>query len=265
MKAIILSAGQGRRLMPLTESIPKCCLRLQGKSMLEWQVDTLAATGLEEVVVVTGFGSAVVENVISRIRGIPVRTLFNPFYSLSDNLGTCWLARGEMNAPFVLINGDTLFEPAVIRRLLAGGHAQPITLVTDRKNRYDEDDMKIIADRGRLLRVGKRLEAAQVNGESIGMMLFSQTGADAFVRRVEQLMCGVDGLTRWYLSAIDDLAQAGQVGTCSIHGLSWCEVDNLADLEHAGTVVGTWQRKDSATDTHRLPANFTGSDGLSRD
>jgi choline kinase len=264
MKAIILSAGQGRRLMPLTESIPKCCLRLEGKSMLEWQIDTLAATGVEEVVVVTGFGSAVVENVISRIRGIPVRTLFNPFYSLSDNLGTCWLARGEMNAPFVLINGDTLFELAVIKRLLDGDHAQPITLVADRKNRYDEDDMKIIADGERLLHVGKRLDTAQVNGESIGMMLFSQTGADAFVRRVEQLMSGVDGLTRWYLSAIDDLAQAGQVGICSIHGLSWCEVDNLADLEHAGNVVQTWRSKMSTADTCRLQAKSTRPNGLRR-
>jgi len=171
MKAIILSAGQGRRLMPLTESIPKCCLRLEGKSMLEWQIDTLAATGVEEVVVVTGFGHDAVENVIRRVRGIPVRTLYNPFYSLSDNLGTCWLARGEMDAPFVLINGDTLFELAVIDRLLKGHRPYSITLASDRKARYDEDDMKIIADGDRLLRVGKRLDLARVNGESIGMMV----------------------------------------------------------------------------------------------
>ena len=242
MKAIILSAGQGRRLMPLTESMPKCCLQLDGRSMLEWQIDSLAATGVNEVVVVTGFGHHVVDNVVSRIEDVAVRTLYNPFYALSDNLGTCWLARGEMSKPFLLINGDTLFEPAVLERLLKSDSIHPITLATDRKDQYDDDDMKIIAFDDRLQRVGKKLDLTRVNGESIGMMVFNQAGADAFVSKVETLMSGPDGLARWYLSAIDELARAGEVGICSIHGLGWCEVDDLEDLEHAETVVAAWRR-----------------------
>ena len=243
MKAIILAAGQGRRLMPLTESIPKCCLRVEGKAMLEWQIDALAANDIEEVVVVTGFGNHVVEDVASRIDKIPLRTLYNPFYSLSDNLGTCWLARHEMTGPFVLLNGDTLFEPALLRYLLGQASEFPITLATDRKEQYDEDDMKIIAAQERLLRVGKRLTQQHVNGESIGMMVFSEAGAAAFVRQVEKLMSGPEGLARWFLSAIDDLAQEGLVGICSIHGFSWCEVDDLDDLRDAGEVVRGWLRQ----------------------
>lgn len=248
MKAIILSAGQGRRLMPLTESMPKCCLQLDGKSLLEWQIEALAANGIKEVVVVTGFGHQVVENVVSRIQGISVRTLYNPFYALSDNLGTCWVARSEMSKPFLLINGDTLFEPAVMGRLLNSNGVYPITLATDRKSQYDDDDMKIIAESDRLLQVGKKLEMDQVNGESIGMMIFNQAGADAFVNKVEHLMGGPDGLARWYLSAIDELARAGQVGICSIHGHGWCEVDDLDDLEHAETAVISWRRQASDSD-----------------
>lgn len=249
MKAIILSAGQGRRLMPLTESMPKCCLQLDGKSLLEWQIEALAANGIKEVVVVTGFGHHVVENVVSRIQGISVRTLYNPFYALSDNLGTCWVARSEMSRPFLLINGDTLFEPVVMGRLLNSTGVYPITLATDRKNQYDDDDMKIIAESDRLLRVGKKLEMDQVNGESIGMMIFNQAGADAFVNKVEQLMGGPDGLARWYLSAIDELARVGQVGICSIQGHGWCEVDDLDDLEHAETAIISWRRQASDADT----------------
>jgi choline kinase len=243
VKAIILGAGQGRRLMPLTERMPKCCLQLDGKSMLEWQVEALAANQVEEVVVVTGFARHMVEHVVSNIRGIPVRTLYNPFYAMSDNLGTCWVVRSEMNGPFLLINGDTLFEHALLKRLLGKRKTYPITLAADRKESYDEDDMKIIARGDQLLRVGKRLEPEQVNGESIGMMVFNQVGAEIFVRQVEQLMGGPDGLARWYLSAIDELAQKGQVGICSINGLSWCEVDDLDDLAHAAKVVGGWQKE----------------------
>ena len=240
MKAIILSAGQGRRLMPLTEVTPKCCLQPGGVSILEWQITQLAVTGIDEVVVVTGFGHDFVEDVIEGIEGIKVRTLFNPFFRLSDNLGTCWVARGEMDEPFVLINGDTLFEAAVLQHLLTDADHYPITLATDQKISYDSDDMKIWSERDRLCRVGKTLDLSHVNGESIGMMVFSRTGAEVFTRKVEDLMRMGDGLKRWYLSAIDELAQTGVVGVSSIHGLSWCEVDDPVDLAHAEQVVRTW-------------------------
>ncbi len=100
--------------------------------------------------------------------------------------------------------------------------------------------MKIQASGTRLQRVGKRLSAEMVNGESIGMMVFDEAGADAFVQRVERLMAGPDGLARWYLSAIDELAREGQVGIASIHGLGWCEVDDLDDLAHAERAVQSW-------------------------
>jgi choline kinase len=243
VKAIILSAGQGRRLMPLTESTPKCCLMLQDKTLLEHQVESLVANGVDEIVVVTGFGHQLVENVVGRIRGVSIRTLFNPFYALSDNLGTCWVARNEMKKPFLLVNGDTLFERSTLARLLSGEPYYPITLATDQKRRYDDDDMKISADGEQLKRVGKKLDMNIVNGESIGMMVFNQSGAEAFVKKIESLMTTSDGLARWYLSAIDELAGTGIVGIKSIQDLGWCEVDDLADLTNAEKMLRNWQGK----------------------
>jgi len=243
MKAIILSAGQGRRLMPLTANTPKCCLMLAGRTLLEHQVESLVANGIDEIVVVTGFGHRLVDQVVSKIRGASIRTLYNPFYALSDNLGTSWVARHEMNGPFLLVNGDTLFEPSTLAQLLSGEPDYPITLAADHKGQYDEDDMKIIADGGKLKRVGKKLKTVNVNGESIGMMIFNQAGADAFVKKVESLMAGTGGLVRWYLSAIDELAMTGLVGIRSINGTSWCEVDDHADLLHAEETVRDWDTK----------------------
>jgi choline kinase len=253
VKAIVLSAGQGRRLMPLTASTPKCCLQIEGRTLLEWQIDALAAAGIDEVVVVTGFGHRVVEAVTGRMQNIKVRSLYNPFYALSDNLGTCWVAREEMRQAFVLLNGDTLFEPAVLTRLLANGGTAPITLASDCKSAYDDDDMKIIAAGARLQRVGKQLDLRQVNGESIGMLLFTTEGARLFVQKVEQLMSGPEGLARWYLSAIDELACLGQVGICSIHGLSWCEVDVPQDLADAERTVAAWNIQPSNSAAPGLP------------
>ena len=226
--------------MPLTETTPKCCLRPGRHAILEWQISQLRVAGIDEVVVVTGFGHEQVEDVLAGVKGIRTRTLFNPFYRLSDNLGTCWIARDEMTGPFVLINGDSLFEAAVLQRLIQDSGRFPITLASDQKASYDSDDMKIWSVRDRLVRVSKQLDLSHVNGESIGMMTFSAPGARKFVATIEELMIQGDGLKRWYLSAIDLLAQSGQVGVSSIHGLSWCEVDDAIDLAFAEKVVSTW-------------------------
>jgi L-glutamine-phosphate cytidylyltransferase len=238
MKAIILSAGQGRRLLPLTESTPKCALPVAGSTLLEWQLHELGRA-VDEIVVITGFGADRVDAIAAAWRTAPVRTLYNPFYALADNLGTCWVAREEMHEPFVLINGDTLFEGAVVRRLLASPADAPVTLVIDRKAAYDADDMKVVVDGARLRRVGKTLSDG-VNGESIGMMVFRGEGPALFRQTVAQLMRQGEGVKRWYLSAIDVLAERQQVAVCDIHGLSWCEVDEAEDLANAQRVVAGW-------------------------
>lgn len=240
MKAIILSAGQGRRLLPLTENTPKCALPVLGRSILEWQLREIAKCAVDEVVVVTGFGADRVDEILDRDHGIPARTLYNPFYAHSDNLGTCWVARGEMDGPFMILNGDTLFEASVMQRLLDASADMPITLATDIKSDYDPDDMKIVSQDRRLLRVGKQLELNAVNGESIGMMVFRHEGIGRFSDKLDYLMRYGEGLNRWYLSAIDALAQEWSVGICPIQGLSWCEVDNRADLSRAELEIERW-------------------------
>src|SRR3712207_5893851 len=109
-KAIILSAGKGSRLLPLTAERPKCLIELSGRSLLEWQLDALEEAGLTDIVVVTGFRDDLVDGVAARRRG--VRTLFNPFYHVADNLGSVWMAREELDRDTLLLNGDTLISPA---------------------------------------------------------------------------------------------------------------------------------------------------------
>jgi len=242
LKAIILSAGQGRRLMPLTSNMPKCCLPLHGISILEWQLSQISQCDIDEVVVVTGFEHEMVESIVNRVKNFPVRTLHNPMFAHTDNLGTCWEARTEMQEPFVLMNGDTLFEAAVLQRLLTFETDFPITLASDTKPHYDLDDMKIISDGNRLLKVSKQLDISLVHGESIGLMIFNQVGAIAFTDKLEEMMDKSDALKLWYLSAIDQLASLGIVGLCPIDGLSWCEVDDAADFKAAADVVKNWSR-----------------------
>ena len=108
MKVIILSAGQGRRLLPLTESRPKCSLPINGRPLLEWQLREISHCAVDEVVVATGYAAHVVEDLVVGLDlgGLQVRTEFNPFFEHCDNLGTCWLMRHEMYAEMSGNTGD---------------------------------------------------------------------------------------------------------------------------------------------------------------
>lgn len=243
MKVVILSAGQGSRLLPLTEKRPKCAIEVGGAAVLEWQLRSIArCPGVNEVVVVTGYATDQVEAIVNGFSNdnLEVRSLHNPFFAASDNLGTCWVARHEMQEPFVLINGDTLFEAAILQKLLTTESTAAITLTVDRKAEYDDDDMKVVLDGHRLRQVGKKLNREAVNGESIGMTLFTRTGADVFRAELERSMRFGNGLKRWYLSAIDVIAQKHPVRVCFIDGLSWCEIDTHEDVDNANDIVRGW-------------------------
>ena len=183
MKALILSAGQGSRLLPLTADKPKCLLPIGPFCLIEWQLRELTAAGVKEVVVVVGYGADQVEETLDRWRrpGLDIRTIFNPFFNVADNLASCWLARHEMDQDFLILNGDTLFEAAILKTVLASPKA-PITITIDRKEYYDSDDMKVHVEGDQLVSVGKTLPAEETNGESIGMILFRDNGPAPFRR-----------------------------------------------------------------------------------
>jgi len=233
MNVIVLSAGQGRRLLPLTRNIPKCLLPIRnGEPLLGLQLDALARARVERAIVMVGFGADAVESYLSHhpTPGLAVETLYNPFFASSDNLMTCWLARHAMQEDFLLLNGDTLFEDRLLERVLSAPDA-PIRVTCDHKADYDEDDMKVSLDAtGRLLAIGKALPLDSVSGESIGMLLFRGSGPKRFVEGLEQAVREATSMRRWYLSVIHDIAQTSTVDTTSIQGLWWQETDAPEDL-----------------------------------
>ena len=252
MKAIILSAGQGKRLLPLTERAPKCMLPVLGRPLVGRQIDALKQCGVDDITVVVGFGAELVEAGLEERYGAVerygaaaregarrIRTLYNPFYTITDNLVSCWVARGEMQSEFLILNGDTLFAASVLQRLLSAPE-HPITLAVSRKDVYDDDDMKVIRDGDRLLSVGKKLPREQVNAESIGMMTFRGDGPRLFREAMDRALRTPAALSQWYLSLIDALGKTGVVFTQEISATGWTEVDSPADLERAATPNAAW-------------------------
>lgn len=237
MKAVILSAGQGKRLLPLTADCPKCILPVRGRTLIEWQIDELSKCGIDQVTVVLGFRADKVERILyERYSSDRIQIVYNPAYAVSDNLVSCWTAHSQMTTDFVLLNGDTLFEAALLQRLL-DTQSRPVTVAISHKDNYDADDMKVELDGQRLVRIGKDLLPDQVDGESIGMILFRGEGPMLFCTALEKALRNPSSQRKWYLAVVDEMARSMPVWTCSIKGFQWCEVDYHADLKLAEKVI----------------------------
>ena len=243
MKAIILSAGQGRRLLPLTEDLPKCLLEVApGTTILAWQLEQLAQAGIREAVVVTGYRSELVDREVQAHRHVlNARTLFNPEFDRLDNLGSAWRARDEMNEDYIILNGDMLFTASVAAQLCAAEPAD-VRVTVSQKPAYDEDDMKVILQFGRLTAVGKHLAGDAVNGESIGMILFRGQGPARFREAAGQAVADLHASRhRNYLTVINDLARSQPLDVLMVSQSAWCEVDFPEDFETAQRYLSRWK------------------------
>jgi L-glutamine-phosphate cytidylyltransferase len=246
MKAIILSAGQGSRLGHMVDDRPKCLIDFNGRTLLDRQLDTLESNGVHEAVVVTGFHDELVQEAIAGRSGGPkVRTIFNPFYKVADNTGSLYMAREELSGDCLVWNGDTLVSRALMSRAVANGRSG-ICVTIDRKEAYDEDDMKVIAgEDGRLRAIGKRISEG-VNAESIGLLAFRSGGAEQFREAIDRAMRTSEGTTIWYLRVIHHLAQNGEVWTLDINGEEWGEVDFPPDVDAARELTARWDAEAKA-------------------
>jgi choline kinase len=246
MRAIILSAGQGTRLLPKTAHTPKCLLPLRGReTVLEHQLHALAACGVHEARIVVGFKAEQVEASLRErpVPGIRTRTLLNPLFAVADNLLSAWLGARELSGDYVLLNGDTLFEPETLARLLAEASA-PVTLTVNRKPEYDEDDMKVSLDGQRVCAVSKGLESL-VDAESIGLMLFRGDGPRLFREELAACLSEPAGLGSYYLAAVDRLARKGVVEALALDGQWWQEIDTASDWVVARGALAPRGRRDA--------------------
>ncbi len=242
MKVVILGAGQGKRLLPMTAEVPKALLDVGGRSLIARQIDALSACGLKDFVVVSGYGTGAMEEAlgaIAREKGVSVKVVYNPFYAVADNLASCWMARHEMTGDFVQVNGDNLFRADLVKRLL-GSPPASVTVAINRKPRYDADDMKVMLDGDRMTEIGKTLPVEAVDAEAIGLYVFRGEGVGLYREVLERDMREPQALKQWFPSAVGQLAKLTAVKVCDVGSIEWCEVDFPTDLQAARHMVQGW-------------------------
>ncbi|MEM4658182.1 MAG: phosphocholine cytidylyltransferase family protein [Candidatus Methanosuratincola sp.] len=233
MKAVILAAGRGSRLYPYTKYIPKCLLDIGGITILENQINHIRYCGIDEVVIVVGFGFDKVENFLKSYDGVgmKIKTLYNPFYQTTNSLISLWIARAEMDDDIVVMNGDDVFEPDVLDIALSFSD-EKILLPVKRKSHYEEEDMKVEIRGGKVIDISKRL--TMTSAESVGIRVFRDRGVELLRRAIEEEMRTEGAENKWYVSAIRRLIRKGyRVKSIDINDLFWMDVDFPGDLFRA--------------------------------
>ena len=232
MKAIIIAAGAGTRLYPITKDIPKSLVDVgQGLTLLETQLHSLQECGIRDIVMIIGYRARQIEAKLDEFRSdFNIETVYNPFFETSNNLVSVWMARHHFADEFITINGDDIFDASVIKTLMESPH--PITMVTDVKAAYDEDDMKIITENGLVKRVSKKIALDQATGESVGIIRFCDSGPQIYTQMLETMVRIPKNMNVFYLKAIQEIIDAGhEVHFSKCESSDWGEIDFHPDLE----------------------------------
>lgn len=226
-KAVILAAGIGSRLRPLTNDVPKCLLKINSINILEQQIKNLTECGIQEITVVTGYKSGMVKR-FCRENSWNINLIENKYYSDTSNLFSLWLAKETFEHGFICLNSDVVFDIEILRSLLKS--EEDICLAVDKKE-CTEEDMKVNVRNGVITNIGKRIHKEQVYGEFIGISKFSEKGSEYLILVLTDM--STDSMKKGYVAlGIQKLIERGhKVQGLEIQRRFWADIDFIEDLK----------------------------------
>jgi 2,3-bisphosphoglycerate-independent phosphoglycerate mutase len=232
-KAIILAAGLGSRLKPLTDEIPKCLTEVNGRPIIEQTIEILEKNGIQETLIVIGYlGDVVINKVGSRHRNMKVSYLWNEIYDETNTMYSLWLARKYLEDGAILIEGDTFFEEALIRGVLERKKDKTFW-IADRFRREYEGSMSITNKNGRIIDIrivrGQLAQYEDNYYKSTGILKITSEYGIKFSQWLdEEIKKG--NVNIYYDLVIAKHLRDYPIYVYDITGLKWAELDSLDDL-----------------------------------
>ena len=241
MIGMVLAAGAGQRLHPLTDTLPKTLLTVDGeRTILDIGLGNFAALGLEEAVIVTGFAAERVDErlgELERRHGLRLETVYNPKALEWNNAYSLWCAREHFGRGVLLANGDTVHPASVERSVLAARGGTDLVIALDGEKALGDEEMKVhVTPDGLLDRINKSLDPATAQGEYIGVTLIEPHAAGLLADALRATFERDPQL--YYEDGFQELAdRGGRVGVAPIGTVEWVEVDDHRDLARAREVA----------------------------
>lgn len=230
MQAVILAAGDGGRLQPLTRRTPKPLIEVNGKPIVRHVLDALHASGVRDVVIVLGYRGPQVRAALEAAHPQDMRLRFveNESYMLG-NARSIWAARDAVDGPFLLMMSDHLVEPGMIRQITDAADGV-CRLAVERAGRDDEragEATLAHVEDGMVMDLGKGIDVW--NALDTGIFWCTPRVFEAMPPEMRDGEAG---------AVFASLARRGELAAVDVTGRLWCDVDTEDDLRRAAQLFG---------------------------
>jgi len=246
MNAIILAAGEGSRLGNISDGRPKCLVKIEDNTLLEIQINTLHACGIEDISLVRGYES-------EKINIPGLRYYDNPDYVSTNMLYSLFCARKEMRGNILILYADILYEEQVIRRVIESRHDIAVGVMVNWEEAIrqrttvalEELEMVYFDSENRIQKIGKRqTEEYETQGQFIGIVKCSDRGINILKKNYERVKNLYSGQPfgkaevfekAWLTDIFQEMTELGVPLHCVIIERGWMEIDTPEDYERALT------------------------------
>ena len=233
MIGVILAAGMAKRLRPLTDTKPKCLLKVGKRTLLERTVDAMRQAGIQEFLVVTGYrGEMIREFLTIHYPLSTIHYLDNIDYEHNNNIYSLWMACQKVRGcDFLLMDSDILCDPAAVVRI---AQEQTSALAVNR-HELGEEEMKVVVDAdSRITEISKTCRPEDAMGESVGIEKITADYSEALARELDQMILQEGLIDIFYERAFERLIPQGHTFKVvdTTHYFSY-ELDTPEDFQRA--------------------------------
>lgn len=231
MKALILAAGVGKRLWPVTQHRPKCLIEIGGQSLLRRYLTTLASVGIRRADFVVGYKQEMIRAAVaSDSCGVAVNFLVNEEFH-RGSISSLWIARTALNDDVIVMDADVLFHREILRRLVESPFEN--ALLMDETVKQTGEECMVVVEGGRVIALTKKMpERYDYAGEGVGFLRVRHADTPHVVASLRSYI-DKGGWNMEYEDALREYFRDVKVGHEKIGGLPWTEIDFVEDIQKA--------------------------------
>jgi choline kinase len=231
MKAIILAAGVGKRLWPITQHRPKCLIEIGGKTLLHRYLEALASLGIQRADIVVGYKQEMIRAAVeANACGVRVNFLVNDQFH-RGSISSLWIARTALDDDVIVMDADVLFHREILRRLVQSSY--PNALLMDETVKQTGEECMVVVEGGRVIALTKKMPARyDLAGEGVGFLKVRHADTPHVVASLRSFV-DREAWQMEYEDALVEFFRTVKVGHEVIGGLPWTEIDFPEDVEKA--------------------------------
>ncbi len=232
MRAVILAAGVGSRIRPLTDNCPKCLLSIDGHTILEMMISHIRDCGITDIVFVLGYLQEQIKAYVTKqFPELNAYFITNEQYATTNTGFSLMLTRDLVaGASFIKFDADVVFDKTILSRLIACEHDNALCI--DKNIQLDAEEVKvIIKEQNRVVKASKTVNPEEAIGESIGIEKISADTATHLFAELENMMRDAQNHQEYYEAAYERLIEKDvPFYALDISGLKWIEIDTQQDF-----------------------------------